>query len=535
MSEPVLLPDLGEGIESGDVVKVLVKEGDQVEQNQTLLEVETDKAVAEVPAAKSGKITKILVKSGDKVKVGTALLEIDSSKNEQSTEIKAAPPHNEKSQKEEKSSEEITEEKKKKEEKKAETKKPTEAKTQSQEVKLPSLGEGIEGGEIVKVLIKTGDAVEKDQTLLEIETDKAVAEIPSPAAGKITKVLVKEGDKVKVDALLLEMQSSVERTATKEAEEESLPSKPEQPTSKEVKGKAIIPSATTDGDKVYAAPATRRFARELGVNLTQVSTSGERITQEDVKTFVREGGVKATHPLPDFSQWGPIEEKPLTSLRKKIADQMAWSWSIPMVTHSDQADITELELVRKKFAPQIKEQGGILSITSFAVKAVAQALQEFPQFNVSLDLTKNVLIQKKYFHIGIAVDTENGLLVPVIRDADKKSLKEICLELAPLAQKARDRKVTANELQGATFTISNLGGIGGNHFTPLVNPPQAAILGISRGEMRPVWNGTTFKPRLICPLCVTYDHRIVDGADGARFTRHIAELLENFAVSFLGL
>jgi pyruvate dehydrogenase E2 component (dihydrolipoamide acetyltransferase) len=515
MSEPVLLPDLGEGIESGDVVKLLVKEGDRVEQNQTLLEVETDKAVAEVPAAKSGRVTKILVKSGDKVKVGTALLEMDSSEKEEAKEKKAERPQ--------------------KEEKKAETKKATEAKTQSQEVKLPSLGEGIEGGEIVKVLVKAGDVVEKDQTLLEIETDKAVAEIPSPTAGKITKVLVKEGDKVKVDALLLEMQSSIEETVTKEAEEESSLSKPEQPISKEIKEKAAIPSATTDGDKVYAAPATRRFARELGVNLTQVSSSGERITQEDVKTFVREGGIKAAHPLPDFSQWGPIEEKPLTSLRKKIADQMAWSWSIPMVTHSDQADITELELVRKKFAPQIKEQGGILSITSFAVKAVAQALQEFPQFNVSIDLTKNVLIQKKYFHIGIAVDTENGLLVPVIRDVDKKSLKEICLELAPLAQKARDRKVTANELQGATFTISNLGGIGGNHFTPLVNPPQAAILGISRGQMQPVWNGTTFKPRFMCPICVTYDHRIVDGADGARFTRRIAELLENFAVSFLGL
>ncbi|MEZ5406062.1 MAG: 2-oxo acid dehydrogenase subunit E2 [Verrucomicrobiia bacterium] len=304
---------------------------------------------------------------------------------------------------------------------------------------------------------------------------------------------------------------------------------------KNLKKKLIISSSTTDGDKVYAAPATRRFARELGVNLAQVSSQGERITQEDVKTFVREGGVKLTPPLPDFSQWGPIEEKPLTSLRKKIADQMAWSWSIPIVTHSDQADITELDLIRKKFAPQIKEQGGVLSVTSFAIKAAAQALQEFPQFNTSIDLTKGLLIQKNYYHIGVAVDTENGLLVPVIRDADKKSIKEISLEIATLAQKARDRKVTANEMQGATFTISNLGGIGGNHFTPLVNPPQAAILGISRGQIQPVWNGTTFKPRLMCPLCVTYDHRIVDGADGARFTRRIAEILENFAVSFLEL
>ena len=529
MSEKILLPDLGEGISSGDVVKILVKGGDIVEQNQTLLEIETDKAVAEVPSPRSGKITKILVKEGTKAKVGSPLVEIELVSQKTETpreETKSAPakekpiaPHS-----------------------KTETK-PKEApkKETIEQVKLSNLGEGIEGGEIVKVLVKIGDTVKKDQTLLEVETDKAVAEIPAPITGKITKILAKEGNKVKVGALLLELQGE----ATMDSETPSappsitpIPSKTETPATEKPltsNEKPIILSSTPDGKKIPASPVTRRFARELGVNLSQVSREGDRVTIDDVKTFVREGGFKSSPALPDFSQWGPIEEKPLTSLRRKIADQMAWSWSIPMVTHSDQADITELELVRKKFAPEIKQQGGILSITSFAVKAAAQALKEFPQFNTSLDLTKNILIQKNYYHIGIAVDTENGLLVPVIRDADKKSLKEICLELAPLAQKSRDRKVTANELQGATFTISNLGGIGGNHFTPLINPPQAAILGISRGQMQPIWNGSTFKPRFICPLCVTYDHRIVDGADGARFTRRMAEILENFAVSFLGL
>lgn len=534
MPEKILLPDLGEGITSGEIVKVLVKEGDIVEQNQTLLEIETDKAVAEVPSPQAGKVIKILVKEGTKAKVGSPLLEMESVDAKKS----AASPKEEVVKKDEAVEKPLKEETKSTASQSKTETKPA-AKEALQEIKLPSLGEGIEGGEIVKVLVKVGDAVEKDQTLLEIETDKAVAEIPSPGVGKVIKVLVKSGDKIKVGSALLTLQT----TSTEEAAKDSPTSAPsakseeKKSTTKETPEKSTpsLPSTTTNGNKIPAGPATRRFARELGVNLSQVPGGGDRVTVDDVKTFVREGGVKSTPALPDFSQWGPIEEKPLTSLRRKIADQMAWSWSIPMVTHSDQADITELDLIRKKFAPEIKQQGGILSVTSFAIKAAAQALQEFPQFNTSLDLTKNVLIQKNYYHIGVAVDTENGLLVPVIRDADKKSLKEISLEIAALAQKARDRKVTANELQGATFTISNLGGIGGNHFTPLINPPQAAILGISRGQIQPIWNSSTFKPRLICPLCVTYDHRIVDGADGARFTRRLAEILESFAVNFLGL
>jgi pyruvate dehydrogenase E2 component (dihydrolipoamide acetyltransferase) len=247
------------------------------------------------------------------------------------------------------------------------------------------------------------------------------------------------------------------------------------------------------------------------------------------------GHVPAAQPLPDFSQWGPIERKPVSSLRRKIADQMVVAWSAPMVTHFDEADITELEAFRKQFAPRVKEAGGALTMTTIAIKAVVEGLKEFPQLNSSFDAARGEMIVKGYYHISVAVDTPAGLIVPVVRDADKKSLRELAIELNRLAQRARDRKVSVEELQGGTFTISNLGGIGGTGFTPLLNPPQVGILGLARGSLRAVWRDGRFEPRLIMPLSVTYDHRVIDGADGARFTRRVARAFEEFAGALLDI
>ncbi len=446
------------------------------------------------------------------------------------------------------------------------------------EIKLPELGENVEGGDVVDVKVAPGDQVSQGQALLEVESEKSTVEVPSPVAGKVAKVLIKKGDHVTTGQALFLIEggngaSQAPPAALKEApraaelEKKPAPAaeaprqapsatpprqapphkRPEPATApaprQEGDGaprEATAPAAETAEKVVPAGPATRRLARELGVDLRQVrgTARGGRVTQEDVRAFVRDlasgaavrGGPLQAPPLPDFERWGPVERKPLETVRRRTAEQMSLAWSlVPHVTQHDLADITDLEAFRKAQ----DGKGPKLTVTAFAIKAAAIALRQFPQFNASLDLGRNELIYKRYYHIGVAVDTERGLLVPVLRDADRKSVHELAGELTAIAERARDKKVTADEMRGGTFTITNLGGVGGTGFTPIVNYPEVAILGLSRARQEAVVRGGLVVPRLMLPLSLSYDHRVIDGADAARFTRRLAEMLENPLVMLL--
>jgi pyruvate dehydrogenase E2 component (dihydrolipoamide acetyltransferase) len=422
------------------------------------------------------------------------------------------------------------------------------------EIKLPELGENIEEGEVVDVKVAVGAEVKQGQAVLEVEAEKSTVEVPSPSAGRISQMLVKKGDKVKTGQalFLLETGGTSQPPPTPTAKQPAPAAAASQPTTAEgaapqppkapppvqaapTLAPAVVASAgnatalrrqdnAAAAERVVpAGPATRRLARELGIDLALVHSSapGGRVTQEDVKAFVRDlaAGATAAAPaavrtpaLPDFGKWGPIERKPMDAVRRKTAEQMAVAWSqIPHVTQHDLADITELESFRK----QQDGRGPKLTITAFTLKA-------------TIDLGNHQLILKQYYHLGIAVDTERGLLVPVLRDVDKKSVQELAKEMAEVADRARQKKVTADELRGGTFTITNLGGIGGTYFTPIINWPEVAILGLSRSRLQPVFQpGGQVTPRLMLPLSLSYDHRVIDGADAARFVRHIVEMLEN--------
>lgn len=430
------------------------------------------------------------------------------------------------------------------------------------EVRLPKLAEGDAAGTVARVLVKPGDRIEEGQTILEVEAEKAVVEVPSEASGVVKEVLVKEGDEVKNRQVILTLEEEGAPEAEEEPEEaaaqvgevqEAAAEKPaeeapkeeaspeEEPPRKEEAPKerreevpaAALPRREENGGLIPAGPSVRRFARELGVPLSQVRGTGPkgRILIEDVKRFVRERATadqaEVGAPLPDFSQWGPIRREKMTAIRKATARHLSQVWrEIPQVTHFDQADITEVEAFRRAMGPAFEKEGVKLTVTAILVKVAALALKQFPRFNCSIDMKAEEIIYKDYVHIGVAVDTPHGLLVPVIRNADQKGLLAIAKELGDLAERARQRKLSLEEMQGATFSISNLGGLGGTGFTPLVDGPQVAILGVARGEVRPIWKDGQWVPRTILPLMVTYDHRIIDGADAARFLRWIAEALE---------
>jgi pyruvate dehydrogenase E2 component (dihydrolipoamide acetyltransferase) len=433
------------------------------------------------------------------------------------------------------------------------------------EIKLPELGENVEGGDVVDVKVAPGDQVRQGQALLEVEAEKSTVEVPSPLGGKVSKVLVKKGDHVTTGQPLLVIEdgngeAQAPAPAPKEAPRAAEPPKPAAPPRQTAPPQpkaetAPLPAPRPERDGVRpetpaetpkeeqvvpAGPATRRLARELGVDLRQVrgTARGGRVTQEDVRAFVRElasgagvrGAALQAPPLPDFERWGPVERKPLDTIRRRTAEQMSLAWTlVPHVTQNDLADITDLEAFRKAQ----DGKGPKLTVTAFAIKAAAIALRQFPQFNASLDLGHNQLIYKRYYHVGVAVDTERGLLVPVLRDVDRKSVHELAAELAALAERARDKKVTADEMRGGTFTITNLGGLGGTGFTPIVNYPEVAILGLSRARQEAVVRGGQVVPRLMLPLSLSYDHRVIDGADAARFTRRLAEMMENPLVMLL--
>ena len=437
------------------------------------------------------------------------------------------------------------------------------------EIRVPAVSEGVTEGTVVNITVAVGDSVDVEQTLLELETDKAVVEVPSSHAGKITEILVAEGDRVAIDAVIMVLESSgeAEEVEAPESASEDIPApvveaEPVSTVVAEQAATAEPPASSAPkldepqidlntvrrNDLVApAAPSVRRLARDLGVDIYQVQGTGPggRISEDDVRDFVRETmqritgggsvpsvvgefpGLHAQRPLPDFSRWGAIRREPLSRIRELTADSMGYAWStIPMVTQYDNAQITEIEAFRKKTNQRASTENR-LTMTAIMVKVCAAALKAFPGVNSSLDLANKELVLKDYVHIGVAVDTPGGLLVPVIRDADQKGIERLATELNGLAEKTRERKISPADMEGGTFTISNLGGVGGTSFTPIVYAPQVAILGISTASMQPVWDGSQFVPQLIMPLSLTYDHRVVDGADGARFLRWICEALEN--------
>ncbi len=432
--------------------------------------------------------------------------------------------------------------------------------TTRQEVLVPDIGDFADV-EIVEVMVAVGDEVAAEDSLITLETDKAAMDVPAPVGGKIVEMAVAEGDKVSKGSVILVLEvvdaakaqppaaaadpEPAESAAASSSE--AAPAKPAAPPKPEP---AAAPAALgqlppiNEGSfaKAHASPSVRKFARELGVDLGRVTGTGakQRVTQEDVKAFIKAvmsgqmaapaGAGLPELPQVDFAKFGPIEEKPLGRIQKISGPRLHASWvNIPHVTQNDEADITDMEAKRQALKAEAAEQGVKLTPLAFMIRAVTQSLHEFPMFNTSMGPDGKTLIWKNYMHIGFAADTPNGLMVPVIRDADKKNLFTIAGELAELSARARDGKLKADEIQGGTFTVSSLGGIGGTAFTPIINAPEVAILGVPRSKMQPVWNGSEFVPRLIQPLCLSYDHRVIDGATGVRFTTYLASRLADVA------
>lgn len=567
MDKEFKLPDLGESIVSATVVKVLIAPGDIVKEDQTVLEIETDKATIEVPSEISGKVTGVYIKEGQKVEVGAVVFSVSSEGDGSKTvEVTKSQSH----EVTEKPAESVKTEYPVVEAVSVQPSVAGEAVSSVQEIILPDLGDTIDSALVVKVTVKVGDVIKEDDTILEIETDKATVEVPSPLAGVISEVLVKEGEKAKVGSVIFKItaksagapvevktSSEVPASVGSEAKTPALSAREIEELKEEISKPEVAvapPKALVDlqppilQNSAPAAPSVRRLAREIGVDINQVKGSGPRgrINLDDVKAFSKalhegrtspptpllrgEGSFSflGQKPLPDFSKFGEIERKAMNSIRTKTAEHLSYAWAtIPHVTQFDKADITDLEQLRKKFAPDVAKSGGKLTMTSILVKVITAALKQFPQFNSSVDMEKKEIVYKSYFNIGIAVDTEFGLIVPNIKGTDKLNLSQISAEMNVISEKARNKKIGLDDLQGGCFTISNLGGIGGTYFTPVVNSPEVAILGVSKGAFEPVYKDGNFVPRLMLPLSLSYDHRVIDGADAIRFLRWVIETLEN--------
>jgi pyruvate dehydrogenase E2 component (dihydrolipoamide acetyltransferase) len=580
MATEFKLPELGENIESGDLVRLMIKPGGSISEGEPVMELETDKAVVEVPSSLSGTIGEIRVKEGDKLRVGQVIFTVENgigsgatlaSKTAvqprivpgvtgSATSVKPAPPVAPQPERRET---------------------PASSVATASEFKLPELGENIDSGDLVRLMIAPGASVSEGQPVMELETDKAVVEVPSSVSGVVREIKVKEGQKVKVGEVIFTLEGGataqaeparrhepVEHISGQQAarlafqlamraegktEEQALPpDQPPAPTSAFSMPVQLGKVAGTDRDPIPAAPHVRRLAREIGVDIRSVPGRGPggRISEDDVKLCAKNALLAAAAAaqtprgsfvepeLPDFAKWGKTERVSMRGVRRKTAEHLRQAWNtIPHVTQQDRADITELEQLRARFAPRAEEAGGKMTVTAIALKVCASALKVFPQFNASIDMGKEEIIYKQYINIGVAVDTDRGLLVPVIRDVDKKNIVELAAEMTQLSKKARDRKLTPEEMEGGTFTITNLGGIGGTGFSPIVNHPEVAILGLSRSRMEPEWvsDNSKFEPRLILPLSLSYDHRLIDGADAARFLRWIAEAFEQpFLLSVQG-
>ena len=591
------LPALGENIEQGDLVRLMITPGTAVSEGQAVMELETDKAVVEVPSSVSGTVKEILVKEGEKIKVGQLIFTADNNGStatvtDSPRPAEPSPKGGPRAQPEEPASGAVANASADSRQSPASAQResrPAAPRTRSTdtaaaaEFRLQELGENISEGDLVRLMIAPGAKVSEGQPVMELETDKAVVEVPSSVSGVVNEVKVKEGEKVKVGQLIFTLQgaspSKVDSTRSQnrpvehvsgqhgarlafqaairaegKTEEQALP--PDQPQARPAAFSMPVQlgkvAGTEHREPVPAAPHTRRLAREVGVDIYEVKGSGPggRISEDDVKAHAKarlaslataaqappRAGHSIAPKLPDFAKWGKIERVSMRGVRRKTAEHLAESWNtIPHVTQHDRADITELEQLRARFAPKAEQAGGKMTVTAIALKVCAAALKVFPQFNATIDMEKEEIIYKQYIHIGVAADTDRGLLVPVIRDVDKKNIVELAVELSQLSQKARDKKITIADMEGGTFTITNLGGIGGTAFTPIVNHPEVAILGLSRSRTEPEWIGGRFEPRLILPLSLSYDHRLIDGADAARFLRWIAEAFEQpFLLSVQG-
>jgi len=533
-TEIIKIPDIGD-ISAAEIIEISVKVGDTIAVDDTLLVLETDKATMDVPSPIAGTVSKINVQVGDKVSEGSDIIYVDAEVSESATAANESPgadtPVAEAPQQ-------------------AAAKEP--AASAIQPVLVPDIG-GAEGVEVIELSVKAGDIIEAESTIVVVESDKASMEIPSPISGEVVSVKVSQGSKVSEGDLLIEVratQSAASETPAPVAETTVAPAAAKtetpaaQPTqavaqpdiphhSKAYEGELVSPSKA-----VHAGPAVRKLAREFGVDLGLVKGTGPkgRIVKDDVANWTKQrlsepqkaisGAGIPEIPDQDFSKFGPVEVKTLTRIQQITAQNMARNWlNVPHVTQFDEADVTDLEAFRSQLKPQMEKRGVKVSSLAFVVKACAAALQEFPKFNVSLMADGRQIVQKQYFHIGIAVDTPNGLIVPVIKDVDQKSIWEIAAEIIDLATRGRQGKVKPTEMQGGCFTISSLGGLGGTAFTPIVNAPEVAILGLSNNQIKPFWDGSQFVPRTFTPLSLSYDHRAVNGADAAKFTTYLGKVL----------
>jgi pyruvate dehydrogenase E2 component (dihydrolipoamide acetyltransferase) len=532
----VLVPDIGD-FKEVEVIEVLVKPGDAVAKEQSLITLESDKATMEIPSPSAGVVKEIKIKMGDKVSKGSPILELEAKDEAPRQAPKSepkpqpAPP--------------------------AQAKEPAKEPAGGTAVTVPDIGDFKEV-EVIEVLVKPGDAVAKEQSLITLESDKATMEIPSPSAGVVKELTIKVGDKVSKGAPILLLAAS--------ASGSSAPARAPAPAA--AAPAAARPTATPPAPsprpvprepqeetsaKPHASPSVRKFARELGVDLGQVQGSGPkgRILHNDVQGYVKgalskaptQVSAKAGGPLPfnlpawpevDFAKFGPIESKPLSRIQKLSGPYLHRNWiSIPHVTQFDEADITDLEAFRKAQTADTEKKGFKLTMLAFLIKACVTSLRQFPAFNSSLEKSGESIVIKKYYHIGVAVDTPGGLVVPVVRDADRKGVFDLAQELAEISKLARDGKLKPGDLQGGTFSISSLGGIGGTAFTPIINAPEVAILGVSRSAFRPLYAGKDdkgkdiFSARLMLPLSLSYDHRVIDGATAARFSSFLVSVLSD--------
>ena len=544
MSELIRVPDIGSG--EGEVIELFVKVGDTVEADQSILTLESDKASMEIPAPKAGVVKSLKVKLGDRLKEGDELLELEIGGAADAAPAAAAAP--------------APAEKPAAEAPAAPAAAPAAASVQ--DIYVPDIGSSGKA-KIIELLVKVGDTVEADQSLITLESDKASMEIPSPAAGVVESIAVKLEDEVGTGDFILKLKvqgaapaaAPAPAAAAPAAKAEAAPAAAATPAPSapaEVAPAAAAAAPAPSGAKVHAGPAVRQLAREFGVELSAVSASGPhgRVLKEDVQAYVKSVMNKAKEapaagnatggagippiPVVDFSRFGETEEVPMTRLMQIGASSLHRSWlNIPHVTQFDQADITDLEAFRVAQKAVAEKAGVKLTVLPLLLKACAHLLKELPDFNSSLAPSGKAIIRKKYVHIGFAVDTPDGLLVPVIKNVDQKSLLQLAAEAAALAAKARDKKLTADDMQGACFTISSLGHIGGTGFTPIVNAPEVAILGVSKATIQPVWDGKAFQPKLMLPLSLSYDHRVINGAAAARFTQRLSQLLNDIRTILL--
>jgi pyruvate dehydrogenase E2 component (dihydrolipoamide acetyltransferase) len=532
------------------VIEVLVKPGDVVKVDQSLVTLESDKATMDVPSPVAGAVVDVAAKVGDKVSMGTLIARIEgetaktgaAAEAPASPAAKAGPPAKAPASPAAKAS--------------APPKAgaaPAPAKAATIDVTIPDIGD-FKDVPVIEILVKEGDTVEADQPLLTLESDKATMDVPSPAAGKIMQIIAKVGDKVSMGSVIAKLEASRPAAPVSSQQEDEAEAKEEEdaanaPLTSPVAPRDLPPTpagpAKADFSGVFAGPAVRRLARELGLDLNRIKGTGEkgRITREDVKAALvadaggagvaAAGGGAALPAIPtvDFAKFGPIETVPLSRIKRISGPRLHASWvNVPHVTHCDEADITDLDAFRKTLdeeAKKDKTKPYRVSLLPLLMRAAVATLKAFPTFNAALSPAGDSLIMRRYWHIGVAVDTPEGLVVAVIKDADQKGVIELARELGALSEKARAGKLAPAEMQGATFTISSLGGIGGTAFSPIVNAPEVAILGVVRSRMSPVWDGAAFQPRLMLPLCLSYDHRVIDGAAGARFMRHLAGIVED--------